>query len=251
VKWTKKDEAGQKLLELAQETAIRVTSTKRTSAWMVIGKYRGFDIYGSCSTFGPNGLPMPFVYFKINGEVSEITANTDNGVFRSMDACLEGLERRLEVKKNTLQRYEADIRAALMEMERPWEHEQKFRDLEARLRALDEILNQHKKPDEKQELPPIPLTADQRKTVVAKDKSTAQEAENALLAIEAMLHNPDILARFGKGVDILSPAGLDELANEIETKQALFDLGTELVQLDLFGGFASVELSTSRKSRRR
>ena len=72
-----------------------------------------------------------------------------------------------------------------------------------------------------------------------------------MLAIQAMLGNPDLVAHFAGEADILSPVGLEELSKEIEVKQALFDLGTELVQFDLFGGSVSVEQSSTKKKNRR
>ena len=136
----------------------------------------------------------------------------------------------------------------MQEINRPWEHEQRFNELEAKIRELDAALNKDKKPDS-QETPSTPLTSDQRKKVIEKN-NTGEELENALLAIQAMLGNPALVARFAGDADILSPVGLEELSKEIEVKQALFDLGTELVQFDLFGGSVSVEQPSTKNTLR-
>jgi len=57
------------------------------------------------------------------------------------------------------------------------------------------------------------------------------------------------VARFAGENDILTVAGLDELEKEIETKQALFDLGVNIVQLDLFGGSVAAEAIAPRRRR--
>ena len=95
---------------------------------------------------------------------------------------------------------------------------------------------------------PVP-TPDFVRRKVAQKSDTGGEIQSALQAIKVMMSNPDILARFAGQADILGVEGLGELSQEIEVKQALFDLGSALMQLDLFGEAVPVEPST-RKGRK-
>ena len=245
-----REAAGKQIIALAKFAAAKVTSPARAQNFIVIGKYRGFDLCATASMLDDQGSAIPYLYFKINGEIAQITADTEIGVTRSMDMRLKGIDALLTNKKSMLPLIDADIQAAMEEINRPWEHEQRFNELEAKIRELDAALNKDKKPDS-QETPSTPLTNGQRKKVI-EHNNTGEELENALLAIQSMLGNPDLVARFAGEADILSPVGLEELSKEIEVKQALFDLGTELVQFDLFGGSVSVEqLSTKKKNRHR
>ena len=44
------------------------------------------------------GSAIPYLYFKINGETAQITADTEIGVTRSMDMRLKGIDAVLENK---------------------------------------------------------------------------------------------------------------------------------------------------------
>ena len=245
-----REAAGRKIIMLAQQAAVKVVSATRTQSYIVIGKYRGFDIHVTASMLDTLSQPTPYLYLMIGDERQQITADTESGVTRSMDLRLKGIDALIQNKEVTLPLIDKDIASAMTEIERPWEHEQKFNELEAKIRDLNEILNKDKK-TETTELPYEPLTGDQRKTV-AKRSNTGGELNAALLAIQAMMSNPAIVARIAGDADILSPVGLQELSKEIETKQALFDLGAALVQLDLFGGSVSAEqLSVKKKNHRR
>ncbi|MGA7192871.1 MAG: helicase C-terminal domain-containing protein [Anaerolineales bacterium] len=255
-----REPAGKQIITLAKFAAAKVTGANRTQSFIVIGRYRGFDLCVTASMLDDRGSAIPYLYFKINGETAQITADTEIGVTRSMDMRLKGIDALIANKEAMLPLIDADIQAAMEEINRPWEHAQRFNELEVKIRELDAVLNKDKKTDS-QETPSTPLTSDQRKKVIENHNNTGEELEKALLAIQAMLGNPAIVARFASEADILSPVGLEELSKEIEVKQALFDLGTELVQFDLFGGSVSVEqLSTkntprtktsTRKNRRR
>ena len=247
-----REAAGRQIIMLAKFAAAKVTGVTRTQNFIVIGKYRGFDLCATASMLDDQGSAIPYLYFKINGETHQITADTEIGVTRSMDMRLKGIDAVLENKESMLPLIDADIQAAMEEINRPWEHAQRFNELEVKIRELDAVLNKDKQPDSQETpSPSTPLTNDQRKTVIENNNNTGEELENTLLAIQAMLGNSALVARFAGKADILSPVGLEELSKEIEVKQALFDLGAELVQFDLFGGSVSVEQPSTKKKRRR
>jgi hypothetical protein len=245
-----REAAGKQIITLAKFAATKVASASRTQSFIVIGKYRGFDLCATASMLDDRGSAIPYLYFKINGETAQITADTDLGVTRSMDARLKGIDTLLANKVDMLPLIDAEIKAAMEEINRPWEHEQKFNELESKIHELDAALNKDRKSDSHEGLS-TPLTSDQRRKIIEHHNNAGDELENALLAIQAIMGNPALAARFAGDADILSPVGLEELGKELEVKQALFDLGTELVQFDLFGGSVSVEKSSTKKKNRR
>jgi len=126
-------------------------------------------------------------------------------------------------------------------MNRPWDHEQKYLELQAKVQSLDASL----KKDGHASHVPTPALA---RKLIAQKSDTAGEMRKALSAMRAMLADPGIVVRFAGQNDILSVEGLDDLGREIEIKQALFDFGAALVQFDLFGGFVA---APTKKNRRR
>jgi len=255
-----REAAGKKIMSLARQAAVKVTGTAHTQSYLVIGRYRGFDIYATASMLDDQSQPIPYLYFMIGNERQQITADTEAGVTRSMDLRLKGIDALIANKEAGLSKCDVDIQAAMLEVERPWEHEQKFKELEAKIRELNELLDKDKKTDS-QIATSLPQQKHQNNTPsTGTSTSTDAEWSAAITAIRAMLSDPATISRLAGEADILTPAGLEELGKEIETKQALFDLGAALVQLDLFGGSVSVEeLSTNtprartstRKNRRR
>jgi hypothetical protein len=244
--------AGKKIMSLARQAALKVTGVIRTQSVLVIGKYRGFDIYATASMLDDQSQPIPYLYFMIGNERQQITADTEAGVTRSMDLRLKGIEALIANKEAGLSKCDVDIQAAILEVERPWEHEQQFKELEAKIHELNEILNKDKKTDSQELLTPLPQHSKNKNECQQKHQNnTGVELSNAISAIRAMMSNPTIVSRFAGAADILTPTGLEELGKEIETKQALFDLGTTLVQLDLFGGSVSAEELSNKKNRRR
>ncbi len=247
-----REAAGKKIMLLARHAAVKVTRAARTQSYLVIGKYRGFDIYATASMLDDQSQPVPYLYFMIGSERQQITADTEAGVTRSMDLRLKGIDALIANKEASLSKCDVDIKAAMLEVERPWEHEQKFNELEAKIRELNEILDKDKKSDTPNT---GAITSSQEHSVsLPKQKhqnNTGAEWFTAISAIRVMMSDSAIVSRLAGDADILTTAGLEELGKEIETKQALFDLGAALVQLDLFGGSVSVEeLSTKRKNRR-
>jgi hypothetical protein len=238
---TDREAAGKKVRLLATHAAMRLARIGRSETFIEIGSYRGFAINVTASTLDDANQPIPQLFFSIGNELLLVSAETDVGVSRSMDIRLNSLENMLEDARDRIRVAEAKIKSAMTEMNRPWDHEQKLLELEAKVKSLDASLNK----DAQVPLVPTPQSA---QSLIAQKSDTAGEMRKAISAMRAMLADPGIVVRFAGQSDILSVDGLDDLGREIEIKQALFDFGAALVQFDLFGGF--VEAPTKKNRRR-
>jgi len=159
-----------------------------------------------------------------------------------MDIRLNSLENMLADAKDRVRVAEAKISAAVTEMNRPWDHDLRFLELQEKVKSLDASLNK-----DAPQVPLVPTPASAR-VLIAQKSDTTGEMRKALSAIRAMLADPGIVVRFAGQNDFLSVDGLEDLGREIEIKQALFDFGAALVQFDLFGGFVA---APTKKNRRR
>ena len=63
-----REAAGKQIITLAKFAAAKVTGATRTQNFIVIGKYRGFDLCATASMLDDQGSAIPYLYFKINGE---------------------------------------------------------------------------------------------------------------------------------------------------------------------------------------
>ena len=238
---TDREAAGRKVRLLAAHAAMRLVGWGRNETFIEIGSYRGFAINVTVSTMDDNSQPIPQLFFRIGNELLLVSAETEVGVSRSMDIRLNSLEDTLENAKDRVRVAEAKIQAAVTEMNRPWDHAQRFLELQEKVSNLDASLNK----DAQIPLVPTPQSA---RELIAQKSDTAGEMRKALSAMRAMLADPGIVLRFAGQNDILSVEGLDDLGREIEIKQALFDFGAALVQFDLVGGFVA---APTKKNRRR
>ena len=238
---TDREAAGRKVRLLAAHAAMRLVGRGRNETFIEIGSYRGFAINVTASTIDDANQPIPQLFFRIGNELLLVSAETEVGVSRSMDIRLSLLEDMLENARDRVRVAEAKIQAAVTEMNRPWDHDQRFLELQEKVSNLDASLNK----DIQVPLVPTPASA---RELIAQKSDTAGEMRKALSAMRAMLADPGIVLRFAGQNDILSMDGLDDLGREIEIKQALFDFGAALVQFDLFGGFVA---APTKKNRRR
>jgi hypothetical protein len=238
---TDREAAGRKVRLLAAHAAMRLAGRGRSETFIEIGSYRGFAINVTVSTMDDNSQPIPQLFFRIGNELLLVSAETEIGVSRSMDIRLNSLEDTRENAKDRVRVAEAKIQAAVTEMNRPWDHAQRFLELQEKVQSLDASLN-------KDAQIPLVATPQSAREMIAQKSDTAGEMRKALSAIRAMLADPGIVLRFAGQNDILSVEGLDDLGREIEIKQALFDFGAALVQFDLFGGFVA---APTKKNRRR
>jgi len=245
---TDREAAGRKVRLLAAHAAMRLAGRGRTETFIEIGSYRGFAVNVTASTIDDFNQPIPQLFFRVGNEIVLVSAETEVGVSRSMDIRLNSLENMLEDAKDRVRVAEAKIAAAMTEMNRPWDHDTKYLDLQEKVKSLDASLNK----DVQVPLAPTPASAReliaQKSDTYAAPRYTVGEMRKALSAMRAMLADPGIVLRFAGQNDILSVEGLEVLGKEIEVKQALFDFGAALVQFDLFGGFVA---APTKKSRRR
>jgi hypothetical protein len=241
---TDRETAGRKVRLLAAHAAMRLAGRGRNETFIEIGSYRGFAINVTVSAVDDNSQPIPQLFFRVGNEILLVSAETEVGVSRSMDIRLSSLEDMLENAKDRVRVAEAKIQAALTEMNRPWDHDQRFLELQEKVQSLDASLNK----DIQVPLAPLVPTPASARELIAQKSDTAGEMRKALSAMRAMLADPGIVVRFAGQNDILSAEGLEDLGREIEVKQALFDFGAALVQFDLFGGFVA---APTKKNRRR
>ncbi|MBI5943677.1 MAG: hypothetical protein HY864_04855 [Chloroflexi bacterium] len=238
---TDREAAGRKVRLLAAHAAMRLVGRGRGETFIEIGSYRGFAINVTASNIDEANQPIPQLFFRIENEILLVSAETEVGVSRSMDIHLNSLENMLMDAMDRVRVAEAKIAAAVTEMNRPWDHDQRFLELQAKVNELDASLNKEAKVSSV----PTPPSA---RELIAQKSDTTGEMRKALSAIRAMLADPGIVVRFAGQTDILSVDGLEDLGREIEIKQALFDFGAALVQFDLFGGFVA---APPKKNRRR
>ena len=238
---TDREAAGKKIRLLAAHAAMRLAGWGRNETFIEIGSYRGFVLNVTTSTIDDANQPIPQLFFRIGNEIALVSAETDVGISRSMDIRLNSIENMLADAKDRVRVAEVKISAAMAEMNRPWDHEQKLLELQAKVTSLDASLNKDA------QVPLVPTPANAR-NLIAQKSDTAGEMRKALSAMRAMLADPGIVLRFAGQTDILSVDGLNDLGKEIEVKQALFDFGAALVQFDLFGGFVA---PPTKKNRRR
>jgi len=243
-----REQAGRKVRLLAEHAAMRLAGRGRTETFIEIGAYRGFAVCVTVTTLDAQGQPTPQLFFRIGNEILLVSLNTDTGVTQSMDIRLKSLDEMLCQEDERIRVTATKIASAQAEANRPWDHEQKYIDTEAKVRELEALLN---KDVQASQQPPAPIpTPDFARRTIARKSDTVGEVRGAIAAIRAMLTDPGILARFAGENDILTVTGLDELEKEIETKQALFTLGATIVQLDLFGGSVAAEAIAPHRRRR-
>ena len=235
-----RETAGRKVRLLAAHAAMRLAGRGRNETFIEIGSYRGYALNVTASTLDDNSQPIPQLFFRIGNEMLLVSAETEIGVSRSMDIRLNSFEAMLAEARDRVRVAEAKILAAVTEMNRPWDHEQRFLELQEKVINLDASLNK----DAQVPLVPTPASA---RELVAQKSDTAGELRKAFSAMRAMLADPGIVVRFAGQNDILSVNGLEDLGKEIEIKQALFDFGAALVQFDLFGGFVAAPTKKNRR----
>jgi hypothetical protein len=238
---TDREAAGRKVRLLAAHAAMRLAGRGRSETFIEIGSYRGFALNVTVSTLDDANQPIPQLFFRVGSELLLVSAETNLGVSRSMDIRLNALENMLEDARERVRVAKAKIAAALTELNRPWEHERKYLEIEEKVKSLDASLKKDG------EVSHVPTPSSARK-LIAQKSDTVGEMRKALSAMRSMLADPALLVRLAGQNDILSAEGLEDLGREIEVKQALFDVGAALVQFDLFGGFVA---APTKKSRRR
>jgi len=226
---TKRDVAGRDVKLLADQAAQKVL--KSTAEAIEISFYRGHTLWTTCTTI-EGSVAMPLTYFEIGGRKFEIGGTENVGITRSLDIALKSLDERARKCEESITAWEKNIASAEDELNRPWDHEEKFKTLEMELQTLEAELRQDAP---KQDGAPVMDAAPRRRATSLVGQGIT-DLRDALDAIQAMMSDPATLARFGdEEVPIpITTESLVELGEKIEQMQALYELGA-VMQLSLFG----------------
>jgi hypothetical protein len=259
--FTKREEAGKRLKVLAAQAAQKVA---RGSLSVPLGQYRGHIIFGSLDKHSA-AEPQPYMYFEVHGKHFPFGGTDEVGITRGMDAALKNLDKVLAECEATIQAWERDLAAYAVELQKPWEHEAKFKSLEEELFALEaELMLGHTSPKSKKLR--ARDSASEKEETVAEVQSlmsdpaakaiadklrgvASREVIESLLALQSLMSDPAQLSRFDASTALpVTNEALAEIGAEIKRLQALYDWG-KAVQLSLFGDM-SVAASPPRKRRR-
>jgi hypothetical protein len=241
-------EAAGKQIRLLAEMAVRKVAPE---PWE-IGHYKGFALFvAAVRSFGE---PTAQVSFRVGKRIYQVNGESDAGVLMSLDARLRSFEGDLAAVQEQLHVARTKLASLEEELRRPWEHEERYQALQTQTAELARELDAGSVKTDLHEIVEQPEIS----------PDTVAGVRVAIDAIQALHADPDVLARFD--VEKLVPPvkisieGLKKLEEEIEEKQALLAFGQailqaipkgETVQLDLFGGFASLStVPVKRKGRR-
>jgi len=224
---TKREDAGRDIKLLAEQAAQKVLRT--TVAALEIGRYKGHALWTTCTDLNET----PLTYFEVGGRKFEIGGSDNVGITRSLDIMMRSLDERARKCEEAIAAWEKNITSAEEELNRPWDHEAKFKILEVELQTLEAELRQD---TPKQDNAPVMDVATSRRKSISLAGQGITDVRDALDAIQAMMSDSATLARF---VDEEQPIpitteSLVELGEKIEQMQALYELGA-VMQLSLFG----------------
>jgi hypothetical protein len=257
--FTKREEAGKRLKVLAAQAALKVA---RGSLSIPLGRYRGHVIFGSLDNRSAEE-PQPYLYFEIHGKWLSFGGNDEVGITRSMDLAMKNMDKVLAECEAVIAAWERDLAAYEVELQKPWEHEAKFKSFEDELFALEAELMLGSTAPKSKKLRPAG-SASEKEEIVAQvqqmmsdpaaktiSKSlngvASREVIESMLALQALMADPDLLARFEAPTALpVSSEALEEIGAEIKRLQALYEFG-KAVQLSLFG---DVSAPPTRKHRR-
>jgi N12 class adenine-specific DNA methylase len=257
--FTKREEAGRRLKVLAAQAAQKVA---RGSLSVPLGKYRGHVIFCSLDNRSSEE-PQPYLYFEVYGKWLPFGGTDEVGITRSMDLSLKNMDKVLAECEATIAAWERDIASYEVELQKPWEHEAKFKSLEDELFALDaELMLGHTQPKSKKLRPAD--SASEKEEIIAQVQAmmsdpaaksisdrlngiASREVIESMLALQSLMVSPEQLARFEAPAEIpVTNEALAEIGAEIKRLQALYEFG-KAVQLSLFGDMSA---PPARKRRR-
>ena len=233
---TKREDAGRDIKLLAEKAAQKVL--RSTVSALEIGRYKGHTLWTTCTDLNET----PLTYFEIDGRKFEIGGSDNVGITRSLDTVLRLLDDKARKCEEDIEAWGKNIASVSEELNRPWDHDAKFKALEVELQALEAELRQD---TPKQDNAPV---LEKRSISLAGQGIT--DVRDALDAIKAMMSDHGTLARFmdEEAPILVTTQSLVELGEKIEQMQALYEFGT-VMQLSLFGETSAVA-STTRKRRR-
>lgn len=219
---TKREEAGGDIKLLAENAAQKVLRSMVDA--IQIGRYKGHALWTTCTDLNET----PLTYFEVGGRKLEIGGSDNVGITRSLDMALKSLDEKARKTEEAIVAWEKNIASAEEELNHPWDHEEKFKALEAELQTLESELRQDAP---KQDNAPVI----EKKSISLAAKGIT-DVRDAFDAIRAMMYDATTLARFADEEQPIpvTTESLVELGEKIEQMQALYELGAVL-QLSLFG----------------
>jgi hypothetical protein len=245
----KREDAGRDIKLLAEQAAQKVL--RSTAVALEIGRYKGHTLWTTCTDLNET----PLTYFDVGGRKFEIGGTDNVGITRSLDMALKSLDEKARKCEEAITAWEKNIASAEEELNRPWDHEEKFKALEVELQTLEAELRQDAPSREAGQDNTLRQAQDNAPVIERKSISLAgqgiTDVRDALDAIKAMMSDPETLVRFEDEPDEhwqpipITTESLVELGEKIEQMQALYELGAVL-QLSLFGD-APVTRKRSRR----
>lgn len=272
---TKREEAGARIKTLAAAASMKVA---KGSNPIPLGVYRGHTIYGTMDNKSDPSDPAPKMFFEVHDLWLPFAGTDDVGITRSMDLAMKNMDKVLAETEEEIAAWQRDISAIQTELAKPWEYEEKFKNLETELTELDKELRAEE-PQPESQTPADGQTQDAPPPVkVKKLQVTNSEAEKqaileavqtlmgdpaakaiserlngvasremitAILAMQEMMADSAALARFKveTEVPVIASAEVTEGAIPV-TQEALEEIGAEIQRLQaLYDLGSAVQLS--------
>lgn len=265
VAFTNREAAGKHLRSLVSGAAVKLWSEHL--ATLDLGIYKGIKIESlldQCSLHQYDIEAKALAFFRAGGKKYQImVSESDKGITMSLDARFRALDKIIVDEREKLENTIQKQVALDEELVRPWEHQGRYFALIEELNDLEAELDT----SDGESSIDLEVSIQDLSSAIAESKAILQDALDVL---RAMHRDSEVLARFDveavlTDLDDAEPdnaaiplADVETLTSEIMAKQAElaqleFALSlasalpdNEIVQLDMFGGFA-----TPKKTRRR
>jgi uncharacterized membrane protein YccC len=106
----------------------------------VRGRFKGFEIVSRGHAFGSDYEPELFVRGALTYRV-QLNSENPLGTLQSIEHAIRSLDRRAEQEREDIERQEKALAEYQAQLNRPFEHEQRLRDLLAKLAELNAALD--------------------------------------------------------------------------------------------------------------
>jgi hypothetical protein len=144
ITFTQRELAGAQIRHLAP--AVQLAALKSGRATLLLGEYAGFNVYATATCRNTaedlltNRLAETWLYLKLKDRSAEYGFNlteSDAGIIQSMDARLRGLGKLRDQAEAVYQRLLDRKDKIEVELAKGWEYAERFKELSARLKALN------------------------------------------------------------------------------------------------------------------
>jgi N12 class adenine-specific DNA methylase len=272
---TKREEAGIRIKTLA---AFAATKVAKGSNSVPLGVYRGHTIYGTMDNKSDPSDPAPKTYFEVHDLWLPFAGTDDVGITRSMDLAVKNMDKVFVETEEEIAAWHRDISAIEVELTKPWEHEEKFKNLETELTELDKELRAEEPQPESQTLadgqtqdapPPVKVkklqvtNSEAEKQAILEAVQTlmgnpaakaisdrltgiaSREMITAILTMQEMMADSAVLARFKVETEVPVITSVEVAEGAIPvTQEALEEIGAEIQRLQaLYDLGSAVQLS--------